>query len=48
MSCGRAVRPAEGVFAKFSRIKRSMGGGLDGCGGGTGGFARKRGECTVA
>jgi hypothetical protein len=48
MSCGRAVRPAEGVFAKFSRMNRSMGRGLDACGGGTGGFARKRGECTVA
>ena len=48
MSCGRAVRPAEGVFAKFSRMKRSMGRGLDACGGGTGAFARMRGERTVA
>ncbi len=48
MSCGRAVRPAEGVFAKFSRMKRSMGRGLAVCGGGAGGFARMSGECTVA
>ena len=42
------MRPANVVFAKISRMNPSMGRGLDGCGGGTGGFARKRGECTVA
>ena len=44
MSCGRAVRPAEGVFSKVSRINRSKGRGD----GGIGGFANMRGECTVA
>ena len=45
MSCGRAVRPVEGVFAKVSRIKRSKGRGY---GGEIGGLASVSGECTVA
>jgi hypothetical protein len=48
MSCGRAVRPAGGVFAKVSRMNRSKCRGVDVCGGETGGFANMRGECTVA
>ena len=45
MSCGRAVRPVEGVFAKVSRIKRSKGRGY---GGEIGDLASVSGECTVA
>lgn len=48
MSCGRAVRPAAGVFVKFSRMNRSRGRGVGVCGGETGGFAIMRGECTIA
>jgi hypothetical protein len=48
MSCGRAVRPAEGIRAKESRMKRSNGRAADVVGGKFGGFASIRGDFTVA
>jgi len=48
MSCGRAVRLAEGTRAKVSRMKQSRGRGSDVGGGKSGGLASMRGEFTVA